>query len=278
MKPLCIYHANCVDGFGAAWVVRRRFGAGNVDFCPSTYQMDPPDVAGRDLILVDFSFKRPVLERIVTEASSVLVLDHHATAQADLYDLPGATTIFDMSYSGAVLAWMHFFPDQPVPALLAYIQDRDLWRFALPRSRDVAAGLFSHPYDFEMWDVLLEGGSAMVSTLADDGHAIERKHRKDVAELVKALARPMVVGGQQVLGANVPYTYSSDAGHALIECGSLFGVCYYDSPNGRSFSLRSTDQGPDVAEIARQYGGGGHRNAAGFRMPLSDLAQFEIVA
>lgn len=48
--------------------------------------------------------------------------------------------------------------------------------------------------------------------------------------------------------------------------GELFAACYWDTPTGRVFSLRSTDEGMDVSVIASQYGGGGHRNAAGFRV------------
>ncbi|WP_277343388.1 DHHA1 domain-containing protein [Pseudomonas viridiflava] len=32
--------------------------------------------------------------------------------------------------------------------------------------------------------------------------------------------------------------------------------------------MRSTDEGLDVSEIAKLYGGGGHRNASGFRVPF----------
>ena len=37
--------------------------------------------------------------------------------------------------------------------------------------------------------------------------------------------------------------------------------------DGRVFSLRSTEEGLDVSEIAKQYGGGGHKHASGFRVP-----------
>lgn len=50
--------------------------------------------------------------------------------------------------------------------------------------------------------------------------------------------------------------------------GARVAACYWDTPEGRVFSLRSTDTGPDVSEIAKAYGGGGHAHAAGFRVPL----------
>lgn len=77
----------------------------------------------------------------------------------------------------------------------------------------------------------------------------------------------MVIGGQEIWVANIPYTLTSDAGN-LMARGEPFAACYWDTPNGRVFSLRSTKDGADVSAIAKSYGGGGHVNASGFQMPL----------
>ena len=116
---------------------------------------------------------------------------------------------------------------------------------------------------------------ADVQTLAKEGEAIERKHFKDIAELTGVVTRPMRIGGFDVLVANLPYTLTSDAGHKLAE-GRAFGACYWDTPNGRVFSLRSTNEGADVSEIAKQFGGGGHRNASGFRVTFEQATAFEL--
>lgn len=303
MKPLCIYHGNCADGFGAAWVVREFFGK-NVDFHPGVYQDAPPDCAGRDVILVDFSYKRAVLESLlqsgdIKQASTILILDHHKSAAEDLSGIQfperyGTTNayepytwrsqwegamawpvrgIFDMDRSGAGLAWDFFFPLRKRPRLIDHIEDRDLWRFALPHTREIQATVFSHPYDFAAWDDLM---ASEMSALATEGTAIERKHHKDVAELVKVCKRRLSIGGHTVWAASLPYTLTSDAGHLMAEGGEPFAACYWDTPEGRVFSLRSREGGADVSEIAKQYGGGGHKNASGFRVPLANIAQFEI--
>ena len=177
--------------------------------------------------------------------------------------------LFDMQRSGAGLAWDFFFPAQQRPALIDTIEDRDLWRFALPHTREVQANVFSYPYDFRTWDFLMARGKDHmgIQDMAQEGGAIERKHHKDIAELVTASKRRMVIGGYDVPVANLPYTLSSDAGH-LMCAGEPFAACYMDTPRGRVFSLRSSDAGVDVSEIAKRYGGGGHRNAAGFQMPI----------
>lgn len=270
-KTICIYHGNCADGFGAAWVVHQALG--EIDFHPGAYQQPPPDVTGKRVVMVDFSYKRPVLLEMAKQADSILILDHHKTAAEDLADLPdNVTAIFDMDRSGAMLAWQHYFPDEEPPALLLHIEDRDLWRFALPGTREIQACLFSHPYDFGVWDKLIDSDTY---DLRADGEAIERKHHKDIAELLDVTTRHMVIGGHRVPVANLPYTMSSDAGHQLCE-GNPFAACYWDTPEGRVFSLRSSDEGIDVSEIAKQYGGGGHRNASGFKVSFDQAQAFEL--
>lgn len=289
MRPLCIYHGNCADGFGAAWVVRSFF-KGDVDFHAGFYGQSPPDVTGRHVIMVDFSYKRPVLDEMAKSASSIVILDHHKTAKEDLsayiLDAPlssqnwvdtfsaklGASALeplkiiayFDMGRSGATMAWDYFWPGLPRPELLNHIEDRDLWLFKLEGTREIQANLFSYPYDFDVWDLLMERGCA---DLVAEGAAIERKHHKDIGELVTASKRRMVIGGYDVPVANLPYTLSSDAGHLMAK-GEPFAACYMDMPDGRVFSLRSSDAGVDVSEVAKSYGGGGHRNASGFKSEI----------
>ena len=85
-KPLVIYHGNCADGFSAAWCFWRKYGDG-ADYHAGVYQQDPPDVTGRDVYLVDFSYKAPVVARMLKVARSVCLIDHHKTAIDDLRPL-----------------------------------------------------------------------------------------------------------------------------------------------------------------------------------------------
>jgi oligoribonuclease NrnB/cAMP/cGMP phosphodiesterase (DHH superfamily) len=102
--------------------------------------------------------------------------------------------------------------------------------------------------------------------LRRDGAVLERKHHKDVAELVATCARRMVIAGHDVPAASIPYTMASDAG-AILAQGEHFAACYYDTAHTREFSLRSHATGVDVSVVAGLYGGGGHARAAGFRVP-----------
>lgn len=277
MKPLIIYHGNCADGFSAAWCFWRKYGA-DADYVAGVYQQDPPDVTGRDVFLVDFSYKRPVVEEMLAKARSVTLIDHHKTAIEDLRHLKsdmeatnnlGVGVNFgwfcDLNRSGATLAWDYLFPGEDRPLLLGHIEDRDLWRFKLPGTREIQAFVFSHEYSFELWDRLMSADQVELLKMTAAGAAIERKHHKDIAELVGVCKRRMVIGRHYVPVANLPYTLVSDAAHLMAQ-GEPFAACYWDTEDSRIFGLRSSDDGVDVSEIAKLYGGGGHAKAAGFKV------------
>lgn len=272
IKPtMCIYHANCADGFGAALAVWMRFG-NSVEFIPASYGENPPNCADHDVLLVDFSYKLPALEMILEQAKSVTILDHHKTAEADIQPLLDAERIhgeFDMDRSGAAMTWDWCFPDEDRPRLIEYIQDRDLWQFNLEGTREITAVLFSYDQDFDIWKGIMSAleDDEVLGNVLHTGRALRRKHMKDVKQAIDATKRRMLICGYSVPVANVPYTYASDAGNIMSE-GELFAACYFDTPDGRKFSLRSKDTGMDVSEIAKRFGGGGHARAAGFQVPI----------
>ncbi len=268
MKPLCIYHGGCDDGFAAAWVVRKAL---DVEFYPGVYQKDPPPITGRDVIMVDFSYKRPVLNEMAKHARSILILDHHKTAAEDLADIPAPApfdgfqtglrfaALFDMERSGAALAWDYFIGGER-PDFIEYVQDRDLWRKTLPFGDEFSIALRSYPQDFAVWDRLVAGGAAH---LIQQGHSIQRYYALRVEEL-KRNAYVAKLGEHEIWIANAPYFAATEVAGELTERGLAFGACYFEVEAGRfQYSLRSRGDF-DVSEIARRFGGGGHKGAAGF--------------
>lgn len=298
-NPIVIYHANCADGFAAAWVFWSFYKDqkalfpdinGALEFHPGVYGKVPPDVAGRVVYLVDFSYKKEIVEKMLESAKHIYLIDHHKTAIEDLKDtwrFPNFTAYTDLERSGAMLAWDFIYNGEPIdesgehlgtinkddpmykhpPRLLEHIQDRDLWRFKLPLTREIQAEVFSHEYTFENYDRLMKMDTLDLVNSASAGAAILRKMDKDIKELLNVCQRTMVIGDTTVPVASLPYTFSSDAGHIMAtnwKEGKEFAACYWDTADKRIFSLRSASNGMDVSEIAKSYGGGGHRNAAGF--------------
>lgn len=269
MSVLCLYHANCADGFAAALAVRLWLKKNNrlngSEFIAMQYGDDPPNTRGRDVFIVDFSFPRKSLIKMFDRSESLTVIDHHKTAEAEIGDWEFA--IFDMEKSGAMLTWEHLFPEEP-PKLFKYIEDRDLWHWELPHSKEVSAGLRSHPADFDLWETFLD--DIAIARLATDGDAILRYQNQQIESAMNRPIQMMWLGGYYVPVMNNS-NLISEIGNQLAE-GFPFAAQYFDTTDGvRVFSLRSVPGGEDVSEVAKRYGGGGHKHAAGFSVLPPDL-------
>lgn len=279
MTPLVLYHANCSDGWCACWAAWRHFGDG-ADYLPVQYGQAPPDVAGRIVYILDFSYKRPVMDRIIDQARSVAILDHHQSAAAELQGLHGCDedefkqghgrlfVRFDMDKSGGRLAWEFFHPAEPAPWLVDYTEDRDLWRWQLWQSREISAAITSYPFDFARWTgwATYPRDSRQFDGLVAEGKAILR-YRDELVRQAVANAAEVELAGHRILAVNSTVLFSEVAGELAKD--RPFGAAWFVRPDGkRVWSLRSRDGGADVSEVARQFGGGGHRNAAGFEEPL----------
>jgi hypothetical protein len=274
MRRVCFYHAGCPDGFGAAWSVWRAWGD-DAEYRPIGHDepLDAASYEGAETVFVDIFTRTATLRALGEVAAHVLVLDHHVTsrdrfhADAELENelhAGGHRVHFDLSRSGAVLAWQHFHDDEP-PALLDYVEDQDLWSWKLPHSEEVNAAIGSHPRTFESWERL---AARPIESLVAEGEPLVRLARIDVGRAVKK-AHPITVAGRRVEAVNSTANRSA-IGHALSEraaYGQPWGCVYRVSGTRVDATLYSIGE-LDVAEIAVTLGGGGHRNAAGFSVRL----------
>ncbi|EOU2519371.1 DHH family phosphoesterase [Vibrio cholerae] len=270
-RTICIYHANCCDGMGAAWVVHKALNENDdVEFISASYQGDVPDVKDAHVIIVDFSFKQDQMRQLAKQAASVLVIDHHKTAQTELADVFAdgwIDLVYNVNKSGAMLTWNYFFPNEEPPRLIEHIQDRDLWKFELPGTREIQAALYSYPMDLELWDELMETDTGKLYL---EGVAIDRAHKKNVNGLVEFCSYQSSIAGFLVPTLNCNYMFASDVGNILAK-DAPFSATYQETEGYRKYSLRSVDGGMDVSEIASKFGGGGHKHAAGFKIAIEDL-------
>lgn len=272
MRRLIIYHGNCDDGFTAAWACWRRFGD-DADYFAAQYagydaDVVLPNVLGRDVVIVDFCPERAQLLRLKAVAKSLIVLDHHKTAKDACAGLDFC--VFDMERSGAGLAWDHFVNDRrnsiiyPDEWLVDYVEDRDLWRWNLPDSKEINAYISMTLKTFAAWEeihragpqVALDAGRIVLAYI--DHYVGEQMHQ----------ARDIAFAGVIVPVVNTPYINTSELVGRLAErCEPFpvpFAVGWFQRGDGLyQYSLRSRGDF-DVGELAVRLGGGGHKNAAGF--------------
>jgi hypothetical protein len=277
-----LYHgSSCPDGFASAFVARLRLGDA-AQYIPCEHGAPPPALAGESAVVVDYCFKADVTARLLAETEGrFLVLDHHSSAEKELAAVPDAHKVFVMAQSGATLSWNFFHGDAPVPLWLRYVEDKDIWRWALRDSEAFTAGFATVPQTWDAFGALHAGGDAAVAALIAKGASILEYRDGVVASHVRR-AVPVVMKAAPALRASIvnTSTLSSEIGNAICKSGAAdFAILWNYDHVKREFyvSLRSVDgDRADVSEIARGFGGGGHKCAAGFSYKGASI--YELLA
>ena len=273
-KPTVImYHKGCPDGFGAAWAAwRSRL---NATYHAVSHKAPLPETpAVSRIYLLDFAPSRPETEELHARhgPENVRIVDHHVSAERELDGLPNCR--FDSSRSGAVLAWDEFCSNYRMPELLEYVQDRDLWQWALPHSREINAYLFTLGWNFQRWNQVHRElrDRAERRRIIETGALLVREKDQTVSYLA-SIAATTTIAGHRVPSVNSP-THRSEIGHLLLQLhpDAPFAAVWYDAADQqRHWSLRSRGDF-DVTGIATAMGGGGHPAAAGFSAQRPEIA------
>lgn len=277
-----LYHGGCPDGFGGAYAAWKKFG-NTAEYIPLKHGKPAPEhLEGKDLFLIDFCYTQSIMDQLVESARSVTVLDHHDGVREIATKFPG---VFDTSRSGATIAWSYFNPDTPVPMLLKYVEDGDLYRFNLPNSQEVLAYVYTLTDSFASFDIKnVEKWNTFIVELEDP---IELKRIVETGRLFSQHHEHVVLHGIHhaeivsfegyecyLTGASGEFT--SDTGNRLARLKPPIAIIVSADAEGLRVSLRS-DGSVNVASIAQKYGGNGHPAASGFEIPFGNIIPWKLI-
>lgn len=291
MKPLVIYHDHCTDGFGAAFAAWLKLGD-EAEYVPMNYGFEAKDIpvfADREVYMVDFSWPKQLMNDLFSACKRLVWLDHHKTAfemwcdngerEFHTHDGDKAHIVLDNNKSGAMLTWEHFNPDVEPPLFINLIDDRDRWQFKLTGSKEFHAAMQLHkPWTFEKWKnefVGAQGYFYPIHEILDAGELLIKYQEQQVQSLAKYARKCFIMCkslgyGVEGLAVNTS-VHMSEVGHELANRSGTFGLIWYLGEGSvAKCSLRSNGD-YDVSAIAKQFGGGGHRNAAGFSIDIQTL-------
>lgn len=274
-----LYHAQCTDGFCAAYIASKKLGFFNVEYIPVSHSEPCPELEdGSEVYIIDFAYDRETLLSLNSRMKKLEVLDHHKTARDDLAGLDFCT--FDMDRSGARLSYDRFFPnnEEPVLGLLAsYVQDVDLWQHKMPNTREICQIIYSTRKEFDWYEVLFIKMKLNLPALIEEGRSqlgvvdnITRTIELSTFDIDFKDPRDGMVYKVPVINGDL---FVSQACNHIIEWRTDAKFCAafnFKGPNQVKWSLRSRGDF-DVAELAKAFGGGGHRAAAGFNQSLSSF-------
>jgi oligoribonuclease NrnB/cAMP/cGMP phosphodiesterase (DHH superfamily) len=263
---LILYHAECDDGFGAAYAAWLSLGD-SAEYQPVSYgdRIVPDRLSARQVFILDFSFSPDVLCEMAQHAAKIVLLDHHKSAAeqwTNIEPVPNVELHFDMDRSGAQMAWDYFHAGSPRPLLIDHIGDRDLWQFALADTKAFCAGLSLIPASFESWQV----AAANPGVLIAKGHTVLEVLQRQINSALRKELRPVTLCGHRGLATNV-IGNTSEIGQAIAKRSGTFSLTFFIKGDEAICSLRSIAPF-DVSVIATHYGGGGHAQASGFTVPI----------
>ncbi len=269
-KVLCLFHANCVDGAASAAVIKKKYPEAKL--YPMNYgEPIRAAIKNRKLFVVDFSFDESTFQSLQEKAKEIFWYDHHKTAIPTQKKLGWG--VMDLDESGATLTWKQEFPDKPLPKILKYVRDKDLYLWELPDSREISMYLrlvtgitnpssdvwkkFLSPIKDSEWKKMIEQGRL----------ALEFQKKTLQQGLKNSFA--IQFHGHKTLVVNWNLEASDMGEYIYTEKGYEVALMFYYTGKEWNFSLRSDKV--DVSEIAKKYGGGGHPGASGFRQSNLDF-------
>lgn len=256
-KTLVYYHNADLDGLCSGAVAYRYYGS-TAEYRGVNYG-DPTelDPTFDEILFLDFPL-RPIPDPI---PDNVRVYDHHKTS----IGLPG---IVDVNRAACQIVWDFFVGSVPRPHAVDFIGAADRWQaqredwfsrvvpFCLALETlwpDITHPLWQKLFtDNALWPSMAQAGEHMLMF----SQAQNKRLYQEQAYKTTFHGHPAVV----LIGG----TKGSERFVGPVDPAEIHIVAQRRANSQWVYSLRSHADGPDVSDIAKQYGGGGHAHAAGF--------------
>lgn len=263
-KIVILYHNECSDGFGAAWAAWKKFG-NRANYIGLNHQTPPPleRLRGKFVYFVDITYVGKDLDKVLHVAKEVTILDHHVSVKDEIKK--ARHWVYSSNESGAGLSWRFFHPKKKIPYLLRCVETRDLWKWNVPGAKEIMAAMDLLPFDFKKWSAAAHD----LENIQTRKKYIERgriilDYEEKMARDLSAKVQPAVFAGYKAGVINSPVLHSQ-IGKEIYDAGFDVAVIWSHQNGAFRVSLRSKNK-VDVSKLAREYGGGGHKNAAGFSL------------
>lgn len=281
---MLIIHHYDLDGHCSAAIIKYMYT--NARCYQMGYEDEIPweDIKNEDVFIVDFSFGLEDMKRVLKEAKSLTWIDHHVSAIRNLDSISdqiqGLRDI-EETYAGCELTWNYIFPDDPMPRVVKLLGRYDVHDYADPtvlpfqyamRSKETNPkdamnlwiNLFNNQDESDEFSFLEKEN--LIEEIIEEGRPIERFIENRNIEFVKNNAVCVILAGYKFLAVNT-YLDNSNALEKVFQSSKWDAMMvFYRKSGGWSVSIYNGDQASTVncEKIAQKYGGGGHKDAAGF--------------
>jgi oligoribonuclease NrnB/cAMP/cGMP phosphodiesterase (DHH superfamily) len=210
-----------------------------------------------------------LLSRMICPSATdigVIWCDHHATVKEYGYDVPGERDFTAKGKAGCECTWKFFFPRVRCPNWIRVLGDYDAWRMqekelCLPFYEGLKLEEQSPSNPWNIWQALLKDQTdSLATSVAERGRTATRYRDNYCGELRTAFGYETTIGDNRAYALNAYRFGSQGFGEKMNE----YPVCIAYIHNGRRFTVSLYSETVDVSLIAKSFGGGGHKGAAGF--------------
>ncbi len=270
---LCYYHDD-LDGRCAAAIVLRAEGGGR--FVAADYRKPIPLLpvaTGETVVVVDYLPAPESMESLRRHADRLIWIDHHASSLAN-DEYGGLEGRREDGRAACELTWEFFYPQQPVPRAVSLTADRDVWTWRYGEetaSFYEGMRLLPHHPEAPVWRKLLANNRSTMETILRDGRVCRRYQLAVATEFIEKYGFETTLDGYRCYAANLNLFGSEVFGERF----DRYAICVCFVYDGNRYNVTLYSKHADVLPIAERYGGGGHRQAAGFscdRLPFTVTA------
>jgi len=287
----CFYHTDmdgkCAGAIVKKWWDKQEDSFPNAkdrksEYIAINYNDDFPFdliTPNEQVIIVDFSLQKDgEFEKLEEITKNITWIDYHKTAIEKHPAMSKLKGIRNIDESGCELTWNYYFSNEEMPIIVEMLGRYDVWDFSKhgEKLNELQAGvrLFSTNPEAINWvtwlntqrdNIELDGMGYVndgLTELLGKGCIALKFRDNQYASLIKAWSFFTEFEGYKVIACNAG-SVSSQLFDSVKEDYDLMMPFVWDGKQW-TVSIYSTKD-IDCSELAKKYGGGGHKGASGFQ-------------
>lgn len=273
----CFYHKSDLDGECSGAII--RYGYSECELIPIDYgqKLSIKRLVGETVFVVDFTFTPFDLMLELDTIADLVWIDHHKSAIEESKKRNfNPAGIRDIQFAACELTWKYYFPDETMPLSVKLLGRYDVWdhNWMDTYSWKGTSGVLLFQYGMKLldtnpyspiWDDLFKDDIKIIENIIKDGEIIYKYVQMNNTKYVHGFSFTTTFEGYTCLCCNRGSTNSK-----LFD--TIWDEKQYDlmitfcrtKKHTWVVTIYTTHKSIDCSNIAKNYGGGGHKQVAGF--------------
>jgi len=266
----CFYHSADLDGRCSGAIINKRFPTCKLYGFDYGNEFPWKEIEeGEKVFMVDVSLPIEDMKRL-NKMVKLIWIDHHVSiidiAQKEKF--LAYEQLLEVGKAACELTWLYCYPHSSLPQAVHLLARYDVWDLYFDDILAFQYGIRTfdtQPEDY-IWTVILHENSYCISIINKGENILEYIH-KDNKNYVNSYGFKTTLNDYRAIAVNKGMGNSQLFNSIWNEkdYDIMIAFAWVAKLNKHRVSLYTTEEtGIDVSQIAVLYGGGGHKQAAGF--------------